>query len=78
MSAPMVYEIRVEGHLDQRWSRWFEGMEITLTGNGETVLQGPIPDQAALHGVLMKVRDIGLPLISLRRVEIVVQDDRLA
>ncbi len=59
-----VYEIRVKGHLDGRWSAWFDGLKITNSQNAEAVLSGEIVDQAALHGVLVKVRDLGLPLIS--------------
>jgi len=59
-----VYEIRVKGHLDRRWSEWFDGLEVRNQENGEAVLIGEIVDQAALHGVLNKVRDLGLPLIS--------------
>ncbi|MEO0535285.1 MAG: hypothetical protein AAF215_15615 [Cyanobacteria bacterium P01_A01_bin.123] len=58
------YEIRIKGHLDHRWSQWFEGFAIALKDNGETLLSGPVVDQAALYGVLIKVRDLGLPLIS--------------
>ena len=58
------YEICVRGHLDQRWSDWFEGLRIALKDNGETLLSGPVVDQAALYGVLIKVRDLGLPLVS--------------
>ena len=59
-----VYEIRVKGHLDAHWTAWFAGLEITNLENGEAVLSGEIADQAALHGVLAKVRDLGLPLIA--------------
>jgi hypothetical protein len=59
-----VYEIRVKGHLDAHWTAWFAGLEITNLQNGEAVLSGEIADQAALHGVLAKVRDLGLPLIA--------------
>ena len=59
-----VYEIRVKGHLDAHWTAWFTGLEITNLENGEAVLSGEIVDQAALHGVLAKVRDLGLPLIA--------------
>jgi hypothetical protein len=62
------YEIRVEGMLDEHWSAWFDGMQITSERQGETVIAGPVTDQAALHGLLAKVRDLGLPLISLHRV----------
>jgi hypothetical protein len=63
------YEIRVEGLLDQRWSDWFGGMQITTQTGGVTVISGPVADQAALHGLLAKVRDLNLPLISLCRIE---------
>jgi hypothetical protein len=59
------FEIRLQGHLDEGWASWFEGMTITLTEDGDTVLTGPVADQAALHGLLKKVRDLGLPLRSL-------------
>jgi hypothetical protein len=62
------YEIRVEGMLDEHWSAWFDGMQITSELQGETVIAGPVTDQAALHGLLAKVRDLGLPLISVHRV----------
>jgi hypothetical protein len=62
------YKIRVKGHLDERWSDWFDGLEITNLENGETMLYGEIVDQAALHGVLAKVRDLNLPLISVTSV----------
>jgi len=61
---PGLYEIRVRGHLDARWADRFGGMTITLAENGETLLTGPVIDQAALHGLLKKVRDLGLPLVS--------------
>jgi hypothetical protein len=67
------YEIRVDGHLDQRWSDWFEGMELTQAfnqnGSPITVLTGTIVDQAALHGILASIRDIGIPIISVNRIE---------
>lgn len=59
------YHIRLQGHLDSHWSAWFDGLAVTNTPNGETVLSGPLPDQAALHGVLLKIRDLGLPLLAL-------------
>ncbi len=59
-----VYEIRVKGHLEAHWTAWFAGLEISNLQNGEVVLSGEIVDQAALHGVLAKVRDLGLPLIA--------------
>jgi hypothetical protein len=61
---PMVYQIRIEGHLSHRWTEWFGGMTITPEDNGDTLLTGPVVDQAALHGLLKKVRDLGMPLIS--------------
>jgi hypothetical protein len=64
-----VYQIVVKGHLDSAWSDWFDGMTITPVDNGETILSGPIVDQTALHGVLIKIRDLALPLLSLTRVE---------
>jgi hypothetical protein len=66
---PMIYQIRIKGHLGPRWSEWFEGLTITPEEGGETLLTGPVVDQAALHGVLRKVRDLGMPLISAIRVE---------
>ena len=66
---PGLYEIRIKGHLDNRWTGWFEGLTITREENGDTLLTGPVVDQAALHGLLRKVRDLGLPLISVVPVE---------
>ncbi len=64
-----LYEIRIKGHLDQRWSTWFDGMTVTHEENGETILSGPVVDQAALHGLLIKVHTLNLMLISVLRVE---------
>lgn len=64
-----VYQIIVKGHLDREWSDWFDGLNITLVDSGETILTGPLADQTALHGVLIKIRDLGLPLLSLTRIE---------
>ena len=64
------YEIRIKGHLDDRWVEWFEGLSITREDNGDTLLRGSVVDQAALHGLLKKVRDLGLPLLSIMRVEV--------
>ncbi len=61
---PGLYEIRLKGHLDDRWADWFDGLTITRADNGETLLTGPVVDQAALHGLLRKVRDLGMPLVS--------------
>jgi hypothetical protein len=66
---PGLVEIRVKGHLDARWADRFGGMTITLAENGETLLTGPVIDQAALHGLLKKVRDLGLPLVSVNLVQ---------
>jgi hypothetical protein len=63
-NTPERYEIRVKGHLAARWATWFDGMTLTPHSDGSTVLEGPVADQAALHGLLHKVRDLGLPLIS--------------
>ena len=64
-----IYEIRVQGHLDQRWSEWFEGLTITYDGDDNTVLRGPLVEEASLHGVWIKVRDLALPLLAVNRVE---------
>jgi hypothetical protein len=66
----MYYSIRVKGHLDQAWSEWFGGMTITHLDCGETVLRGLVPDQSALHGVIVKVRDLGLPLVAVEPLEL--------
>ena len=65
----MQYEIRVEGHLGSRWAAWFDGLSITAVDDGTTVLRGAVPDQAALHGLLQTLRDVGIALISLTPVE---------
>ncbi len=62
-----TYEIRVQGHLDQPWSEWFDGLAISYDADGNTVLRGPLVDEAALHGVLNKVRDLALPLLAVSR-----------
>ena len=67
-AQPTVYQIRIQGQLGREWTDWFEGLTITLDDNGETLLTGPVVDQAALHGVLRKVRDVGMPLLSVIRV----------
>ena len=66
---PMVYEIRLKGHLHPQWTDWFGGVTLTLEDNGETLLTCPVVDQAALHGVLRKVRDVGMLLLSVIRIE---------
>ena len=65
----MVYQIRIKGHLDTRWTEWFGSLTITLEDNGDTLLTGPVVDQAALHGLLKKVRDFGMPLLSVNPIE---------
>ena len=65
----MVYQIRVTGHLGREWSDWFDGLSITLEDNGETLLTGAVIDQAALHGLLRKVRDLGLPLLAVTLIK---------
>ncbi len=62
--TPGRYEIRLKGHLDARWAAWFDGLSLSHASDGTTVIHGPVVDQAALHGVLQKVRDLGLPLVS--------------
>lgn len=66
---PLIYQIRVRGHLDSQWTDWFEGLSITLEENGDTLLSGPVVDQAALHGLLKKVRDMGMSLVSVNQVQ---------
>jgi len=66
---PSLYEIRIAGHLSPQWMDWFEGLTVTLEDNGNTLLSGPVADQAALHGLLKKVRDLGMPLVSVNQVQ---------
>jgi hypothetical protein len=61
---PMAYEIRIKGHLGPEWTEWFRGLAVTLDERGDTLLSGPVVDQAALHGLLRRVRDLGMPLVS--------------
>lgn len=68
-NEPLAYQIRLKGHLGAEWSDWFGGLTITLEKNDETLITGPALDQAALHGLLKKVRDLGMPLISVSPVE---------
>jgi hypothetical protein len=68
-SEPTVYKIRIRGHLGPEWSDWFEGLTVTLEEDGNTLLTGPVIDQAALHGLLKKVRDLGMPLLSVCPLE---------
>ena len=69
MRTPVCYTIRVEGLIGKSWSSWFEGMTIEHQEGGETILRGPLLDEAALYGVLTKIRDLGLPLVELKRTE---------
>jgi hypothetical protein len=66
---PLIYQIRIKGHLGRQWTDWFEGLTITLEEDGDTLMSGPVVDQAALHGLLKKVRDLGMTLLSVNRVE---------
>ncbi|MFN2226032.1 MAG: hypothetical protein ACK2UY_06985 [Anaerolineae bacterium] len=68
MGRSVYYEIRIESHIGDSWSPWFEGMTIRHEESGETVLSGPLADEAALHGVLAKIRDLGLPLVEVKRL----------
>jgi hypothetical protein len=68
-NQPEAYQIRLKGHLGIEWVDWFEGLTITLEDNGETLLSGPVRDQAALYGLLKKVRNLGLPLLSVSSIE---------
>ena len=67
--SPGRYEIRLRGHLDARWAAWFDGLAVSHDSDGTTVIHGSVADQAALHGLLQKTRDLGLPLISVNYVE---------
>jgi hypothetical protein len=68
-AEPLIYQIRIKGHLDRKWADWFSGLSITSLDNGETLLTGPVLDQAMLHSLLRKVRDVGLPLVAIIRLE---------
>jgi len=68
-SQPMVYQIRIKGHLGRQWTDWFEGLDITLEDLGQTLLTGPVVEAVALYGVLKKVRDVGMPLVSVSPVK---------
>jgi len=69
-SQTVIYQIRLKGHLSREWTDWFEGLTITLEEDGNTLLTGPVIDQAALHGLLKKVRDLGLPLVSVIQIQL--------
>ena len=73
---PVVYQIRIEGHLPPQWTAWFAGLTVALDTDGTTLLTGPVIDQAALYGLLKKVRDLGLPLISVNQVSIHSQKEQ--
>jgi hypothetical protein len=75
LSEPTIYHIRIKGHLSHEWADWFGGLTITLQDNGDTLLTGPVIDQAALHGLLRKVRDLGMPLVSIIQAEPSAADD---
>jgi hypothetical protein len=68
-AQPTIYQIRIKGHLGRQWEDWFGGLAITLEDNGNTLLTGPVIDQSALHGLLNKLRDLGLPLVSVSPLE---------
>jgi len=68
VAMTQFYEIRFEGHLDVHWADWFDTMSVTLEADGTTLISGPVPDQSALYGLLRRVRDLGLPLISLHQM----------
>ncbi|MCB0185197.1 MAG: hypothetical protein KDE31_13075 [Caldilineaceae bacterium] len=67
-NQPMIYQFRLQGHLDRQWNTWFDGLAITLEENGDTLLTGAVVDQAALYGLLSRIRDLGIPLISVIRL----------
>lgn len=72
--APKIFQIKIKGHLGQQWKTRFEGLTITLEDDGTTLLSGPVIDQSALHGILKKIRDLGMPLVSVNSVETGAQD----
>lgn len=72
---PMIYQIRIKGHLGRQWTEWFEGLIITVEDNGDTLLTGTVVDQAALYGLLRKVRDLGMSLVSINHVGIEQADE---
>ena len=73
--TPTIYEIRIRGRLDKDWVEWFDNMTLTHTSEGQTILTGPIPDQAALHGTLNRIRDLNLGLISVTQVASAAKDE---
>ena len=74
----MTYKIRIKGHMDQKWADWFEGLQITHEEDGTSTLYGPLPDQAALHSILRKIRDLNLQLISVNQVKLDAENETLA
>lgn len=68
-NRPLVYQFRLKGHLSQQWKDWFDGLTITLGEDGNTLLSGPVVDQAALHGILKRIRDVGVPLLSVNAID---------
>jgi len=68
-SSPIICEIKIKGRLEKRWREWFEGLTFTHENDGSTTLSGPLPDQAALHSILLKIRDMNLTLISVTQIE---------
>jgi hypothetical protein len=75
-SQPVVYQISIKGHLGSQWADWFEGLTITREDNGDTLLTGPVVDQAALHGLLKKIRDLGMTLISIQTIDKMSEGDK--
>ena len=71
----MIYRIRIKGHMDTKWADWFAGLQITHEKDGTTTLYGPLPDQAALHSILRKIRDLNLQLISVKQVKFDAEDE---
>jgi hypothetical protein len=68
-SQPTIYQIRIKGHLGPQWMDWFDGLTVTLEEDGNTLLSGPVVDQSALHGILKKIRDLGIPLASVNEID---------
>lgn len=68
-SQPTIYQIRIKGHLGSQWLEWFDGLTVTLEEDGSTLLSGPVVDQSALHGILKKIRDLGIPLASVNEID---------
>lgn len=68
-NAPKIFQIKIKGHMSQKWVDWFDGLTVTLGEDGNTILSGPIIDQSALHGILKKIRDLGMPLLSVNSTD---------